>query len=174
MLPFYLWIISFPTNHCPQSLDTEKSYCKNFSQVQTISQGKEREEKRKYVCYWERGLEKGMECQWATESWDPWWRQGRHLVLCFLQGYAHLGLCCDASLCSFSCHSLCSSLLFREAIGGAITQKADTTAILSTLCPLHVRFVILQQGQSISSDRCLRVLRVLTRSNLSMGFCFTG
>lgn len=113
MLPFYLWTISFPTNHHPQSLDTEKSYCKNFGQVQTISQGKEREEKRKDVCYWERGLEKGMESQWATESWDPWWRQGRHLVLCFLQGYAHMGLCCDASLCSFSCHSLCSSLLFR-------------------------------------------------------------
>lgn len=69
---------------------------------------------------------------------------------------------------------LSAPLSFLEAIGGAITQKADTSAILSTLCPLHVRFVILQQGQGISSDRCLCVLRVLTRSNLSMGFCFTG
>lgn len=82
--------------------------------------------------------------------------------------------CAMMPLCSFSCHSLCSSLLFREAIGGAITSKADTTAILSTPCPLHIRFVILQQGQGISSDRCLRVLRVLTRSNLSMGFYFTA
>ncbi|KAF4795902.1 hypothetical protein TURU_088630 [Turdus rufiventris] len=36
-----------------------------------------------------------------------------------------------------------------EAIGGAITQKADTSAILSTLCPLHVRVghkVFIAQG----------------------------
>lgn len=88
------------------------------------------------------------------------------------QGYAHMGLCYDASLYSFTCHCLCSSLLFREAAGGAITSKADTTAILSTLCPLHVRFVILQQGQGISSDRCLHVLKGIDQVKLINGFLF--
>lgn len=89
-----------------------------------------------------------------------------------LRGYAHMGPCNDASLCSFSCHSHCSSLLFREAVGGAITSRADTTAILSTLCPLHVRFVILQQGQGISSDRCLRLLKSIDQVKLINGFLF--
>lgn len=174
MLPFFLWIIRFPTNRHPQSLGTEKSCCKNFSQVQTISQGKERDEKRKDVCCGREGWRK----EWKVNGLQ---RVGTHggdragtWSCAGLRGYANMGLWYDASLCPFFCHSFCSSLLFREAIGGAITPKADITAILSTPCPLHIRFVILQQGQGISSDRCLRVPRVLTRSNLSMGFYFTG
>lgn len=49
----------------------------------------------------------------------------------------------------------------------------QTSATLSTLCPQHLWLVIWQQGQDTSSDRCLYVLTVLTRSNLSKGFYFT-
>lgn len=95
---FCLWIIRFPTNHHPQSLDTEKSCYRSFSKVQTISQGKERDEKRKDVCYWQEGLEKGTGSQWAAESWDPWWSPG--LVLFF-----RVMLTWDRAMMPLSAHS---------------------------------------------------------------------
>jgi len=57
-----------------------------------------------------------------------------------LHCHAPMGLGCDVSFSSV----LPSHLFFTEAIGGTTLSKAQTTAVLSTLCPLHIRFVILR------------------------------
>lgn len=168
MLPFSLGKIWFSAN-CPFSLDTEKSCCKKFSQVQFMSQGKQDMRRGKVFALAQGAGErkrKSIGCRVVWPMVKTWVSSFFCAVPC---GYALVELCYVDSLCSFS-----HPPLFREAIRGAITPKAETTSTLSTLCPLHIRFVILQQGQDISSDRCLRVLAVLTRSNLSMGFYFTG
>lgn len=59
MLPFYLGKIWFSTNR-PLSLDTEKSCRKKFSQVQTMSQGKQGMRKGKvFALAQEAGERKG-------------------------------------------------------------------------------------------------------------------
>lgn len=126
MLPFYSGKIRFATHNL---LTLRGLAAKKLQPSSNHLTRKARDEKRKAVCYGREGWGKGGDANGCRAvgpavgpAVDTQQTPGPALLL--------------TVLLAWDCATQSPVLpLFREAIGGPVTAKAETTAILSTLCP---------------------------------------